>query len=225
MPDNAIAQRLAKLSALEDSLLNLGSACLKAYGGALYSLDLMATAAVKRSLAQIAGFRRMIEDRNAICAGALLRLQLDTAIRFYAAFIVPDPHAFAHNVLKGIPIRKLKDQQGRFMTDSYLIKKLVAESSEHAWIARVYEETSGYVHFSDKHIFSIFAGIEEKERTVHIQVSATDIDLPEGIYLEMIGAFVAATELFMKYLYGWGFTKQNPKIVATMREARESIKQ
>ena len=67
-----------------------------------------------------------METRNLICAGALLRLQLDTALRFYAAFRVEKPHDFALAVLDGKRVRDLKDLDGQKMTDDYLVRKLGA---------------------------------------------------------------------------------------------------
>ena len=70
-----------------------------AYASALYPLDLLAAAAFSRSLAQCSGFRALIEARNYICAASILRLQIDTALRFFAAFLVDNPHEFAGSVL------------------------------------------------------------------------------------------------------------------------------
>ena len=44
---------------------------------AIYRVDLVVIAVVHRSTSLIDGFARMVEDRNVLCANALLRLQLD----------------------------------------------------------------------------------------------------------------------------------------------------
>ena len=64
MSDDLLAQRLAELAELEDSLLDLAMQCMLAYGGAVYPMDLLANAASNRTLALCSGFRRMIEERN-----------------------------------------------------------------------------------------------------------------------------------------------------------------
>ena len=214
MPDvpESIAKGLENLRRYERELLNLEMAVLRAYGGTLYPLDLMAAAGAKRALAQATGFRHMIETRNLVCAGALLRLQVDTALRFYAAFRVESPHDFAMQVFDGAEIRNLKDRHGHKMTDKYLVSCLVDESPDNAWIERVYKETSGYVHFSSKHMFSIYHPRSEEHSSVHIEIGATDVPLPDSIYAEALEAFIAATSLFMRYLHGWGTTKQNPHL-------------
>jgi hypothetical protein len=204
---------------MEEPLLDLLLKCNLAHGRDLYPMDLLANAGGKRAVALLAGFCRMIEDRNLICAGPLLRLQLDTALRFYAAWLVEKPHEFAAKVLGGTRVDKLKDRDGNRLRDSYLVEKLSREDGCQ-WIPRVYEETSGYVHFSDKHMFSVLSDVDRKTRSLSMTVSAVDCDWPESVYLEAVDAFIAATGLFMKYLHGWGFTKQNPDQVARLRKER-----
>ena len=124
---STVQEALALLGPLEAEQLQVARAMLQANDGALYPLDMLAIAAVNRSMAHIGGFRQMIEARNMICAGSLLRLQLDTAMRFSASWLAPDPHHFAQEVLKGRSIRKLKDRDGRLMTDAHLVAVLAKE--------------------------------------------------------------------------------------------------
>lgn len=211
--------KIDELNRLETALIQLTADCLNANGGALYPLDLMAAAAAKRSFSLVRGFRQMLKDRNMLCAGALLRLQLDTALRFYAASLVDNPHEFAVEVLGGAEIRKLKDRSGTLMTDKHLVQTLMAESDENCWIGSVYRETSGFVHFSVKHMMSVYTLADGDSRKIQMKVSATDDWLNESVFLEAASAFVEALTLFMKYLHGWGITKENPHLVGR-RESR-----
>lgn len=129
---------LLSLGRLDRAHIELGKQMFEALGGAMYGMDLLAAGALNRSKAHIAGFRALLEARNLICAGALLRLQLDTAMRFYAAFLVDQPYNFALAVLRGERVRNIKDRDGRKMTDAYLAQKL---GEEFAWVPRVYERT------------------------------------------------------------------------------------
>lgn len=213
----AIKAGLTKIDARRNAHLDLGLQMLKAYSGALYGLDMLAVGAIKRSMAHCSGFCMLIEKWNFVCAASIVRLQLDNALRFYAAFLVDKPHDFAVSVLGGTPIRKLRDRHGKFMRDDYLVECL---SKEYPWIPRVYKETSGYIHLSEKHIFNAIAGVQDKDRSVKIEISSEDIDFPEWIYLEAIDAFVASTDIFLRYLKGWIFTKDNPQVVETYKHTR-----
>ena len=151
-PSDRIAAALAVVVADEKVMRDGASSMFHADSRRLYPFDFWAAAAVNRSLAVSAGFRRLIRDQNLICAGALLRLHLDTAMRLMAGFIVERPHDFATEVMGGSRINKMKDRCGSRMTDRYLLTQL---AREYPWVESVYERTSDYVHFSATHIFSM----------------------------------------------------------------------
>jgi hypothetical protein len=194
----------------------------EAFGGAFYGMDLLAAGALNRSKAHIAGFQQLVGAKNLICAGALLRLQLDTALRFYAAFLVEQPHDFALAVLGGARVRDLKDRDGKKMTDAYLVEKL---GQEFDWVPRVYERTSGYVHLSSTHLLSAMApteGASDSDRAITIKIAAEDKPLPAWIYIEAVDAFRAATDILLRYVHGWVFTKANPELVQNWKRDRDA---
>jgi hypothetical protein len=209
----SLAVSLARLTDLDQVHLDLGKQMFEAYGGTLYGMDLLATGALNRSKAHIAGFRHLIEAKNLICAGALLRLQLDTALRFYAAFLVENPHEFALGILDGRRVRDQRDRDGNKMTDGYLVRRLGVEFS---WVPRVYERTSGYVHLSAAHLLSAIGPVEASQgsdQSISLKITAEDRPLPDWIYVEAVDAFRASTEIFLRYVEGWVFTKANPELV------------
>jgi hypothetical protein len=210
------AEAFQHLSELDTLHTQIGKDVFTAYGGALYGMDFLAIGALNRSKAHVAGFTSLINAKNLICAGALLRLQLDTAMRFFAAFLVDDPHGFAMKVLSGEKIRKLHDKDGNALTDSYLARRL---GMEYEWVPRVYEKTSGYVHLSATHLMSSLSvkGDASQPGQFEAKIAAEDKDLPEWLYIETIDAFSASTEILLRYVHGWAFTKDNPDVVKAAR--------
>ena len=209
-----LEEKLVLIKKLEDKQVDVGMRMMSAYGGALYPLDLFALGAIKRSLSLCAGFKLLIGENNFTCAAAILRMQLDNALRLFAAFVVKEPHKFAVDVMDGISIRKLKDNTGQFMTDRHLVNIL---SKKYKWVERVYVETSKFVHLSDKHVFGIFTRTNEIDRTADISISARDDDVKKSAYVEAVDAFIAATNIFLDYLEGWVYTKSNPEEVAKLK--------
>ena len=208
LPSDAIESALVVLEADEGQILGLWLRMVQAYGGALYGFDFLAGAALNRSLALSSGFRVMIRERNLICAGALVRLQLDTALRFFAGFTVSEPHDFALVVLEGERIDKMKDRHGKRMTDRHLVSQL---TKEYPWVEAVYEGGSGYVHLSATHIFSTFDRKYYEEEAKHrIRISSRDQEFPDGVYLETIKTFRQCTNILKNYIEGWIITKENP---------------
>jgi hypothetical protein len=214
----SVETSLEQLMDLDQVHLELGRKMFEAFGGAMHGMDLLAAGGLNRSKAHIAGFRHLIEAKNLICAGALLRLQLDTALRFYAAFLVDKPHEFALAVLDGKRVRDLRDQGGHKMTDAYLVRKL---GVEFPWVPRVYERTSGYIHLSATHLLSAMGqteGSQELDRSVTIKIAAEDKALPNWIYIEAVDAFRASTEIFLRVRAWLGIHQGAPRARAKVED-------
>jgi hypothetical protein len=212
--DPDLDRRIAHIEGLTKPHLSLLAEMLQADGGKMFALDMLASAAIKRSMSLCAGFASLARQQNYQCAVSLLRLQLDSCLRFFAAFIVADPHSFAQEVLGGNAIRKMKDRDGALMTDKHLVETL---GRTYSWIPRVYQATSGFIHLSDRHIFTVLRP-SSRERSVSLSVSATDEDIPVQLWVEAADGFLAATDVLFEYLKGWTVTKQNPDLARQVRE-------
>jgi len=163
--------------------------------GTIYLSDIYAAACLNRSLCLLSGFSSMIEAKNFIVAAPILRLQLDNVLRFYALWNVNDPSGFVMEVIKGTRIDKLKDKNGKFMRDSYLVDII---SADYPWIKSVYTNCSGYIHLSEKHIFNCWKVDNPDE--FEIKISPEDIYIQEDIYLEAIDAFIETTGILLRYM-------------------------
>ena len=120
----------------------------------------------RRAVALSHGYRSMVEQVNSIGALPMVRMQLDTALRLYAGFFAPKTHAFCKSVLAGEQVDRMKSDSGQKMKDRYLLERV---SKKNPWMLDVYKLTSGYIHFSDKHIKEAFReGSGERELTVVI---------------------------------------------------------
>jgi len=175
--------------------------------GNVYPLDLFALGIIKRSLMLINGFCTLIRKNNFTSAAPLVRLHLDNLLQISAAFISKNPHVFAIEKLKGTQTKKLKDVYGKKMLDSYLAERL-SMKNETSWVKRVYEESSKFIHFSDKHIL-ITAKKVNKDRTVEFLIPSDEEIIPDNAKLEVVAAMMAITNELFRYLYGWVKTKNN----------------
>ena len=115
-----IEKAMEILAEANEQHIKLGKMMADAYQGSIYHMDLYVAAVLNRSLYLIDGFSKLVIDRNYISSVPLLRLQLDNALRLYAAWLVNEPHQFVIDVMPGQHIRILKDASGNRMTDAYL---------------------------------------------------------------------------------------------------------
>ena len=195
---------LAQVEADRDSMLKLMISGFSAPGSQMFSLDLMAFGAAKRNVSTACAFRMMIESWNMVCARALLRIHIDTSLRFSAAWLVDKPHEFATQVLSGEQINKIKGKDGKQLSDARLVE---ARTSEHPWLPAVYKNLSGYVHFSGAHIYDAVAETDTDDSTVSFEISETDLKFPEFSWIEILECFRETTAMLSKFLSGYSATK------------------
>ena len=158
----------------------------------------------------------MIRARNLTCAGPLLRLQIDTALRFYATGLVDDPHELASRVLRGERIDKMKSRDNKRLRDFYLVEKIAER--EAPWLPAVYESTSGYVHLSNVHMHaSLSPG--NKAGAIKGKIAFGDKPLPDELYQEAIEAFVAAVELLGRLIWAWTLTKEHVDVISAIKKS------
>jgi hypothetical protein len=173
--------------------------------GAHYTMDFLVVAVLNRSMALTRGFCDLIESRNFLAAAPLVRLQLDSCLRFMAAMSASNPNEVADKVLAGTPISNLKDRAGNRMHDRYLKEKL---AEKYPWVLDVYKHTSGFVHLSEKHIFNALHITDRKERTVLLKVGEEDAFVPQWAYLQAIRTFKEITEILLGLVMAWGHIKR-----------------
>jgi hypothetical protein len=138
-------------------------------------------AALNRSIFLVRGFCTLIHD-NYIGAAPLVRLQLDSTLRFLSLSLVADPEDFAERVSSGEQINKLKDRDGERMTDAYLVKKL---NERYRGMDQCYADGSGYVHFSDAHLFHVCSTTEDGKFRLQIggDLGVTDENRKDAVFM------------------------------------------
>jgi len=157
-----LADRLAMIEGLETELLRKAAALFKLHDS-VYQADFFVMGALKRSCAQSKGFRELISSQNFQCAAAILRCQIDTAMRVNALRLVADRDAMCSALLAGERFNALKDDTGKKMTDAYLREKL---AEHHPWVNEVYRQTSDFVHLSGRHFYTSILSMDGETRTM-----------------------------------------------------------
>ena len=196
---NEIDNRLGVIESHKEKHETLGSAVLRANDGSLFSLDFLVIAAINRSIANGEALCNLSRTKNYISAASILRLQLDSCLRIYASSLVSNPHEFAQEVFSGASVRDLKDKDGKRMFDAYLVKKM---SNQHTWIPTVYERSSGFIHLSNKHIFtSMELEGDSGEGSIYIGIKP-DI-VPIEYWVELLDCYIETTNILCQLIEQW----------------------
>ena len=184
----------------ESRLITLGDQTLRAGGGALFLVDLYIIGAIKRSLGVSAGFRLLVDADNFQCAAALLRMNLDTAMRLYALHLVADVDAHIRAVMNGQKLSTLSDVDGKKLQDAYLARRLTEGIP---WAHKVWDKTSAFVHFTDVHMFAGLRALDEGTRTVGMMIGPKDDHLDADSWDELLSAFEESSRLVYSLIDGW----------------------
>lgn len=195
--------RLNGVSLVRKELIGISK---KIIGDSLYMEDLFFTSAIDRSVALLDGLASMLQLRNLTCAGIILRSQLDNCMRVFAAFIAEDRKKFIEDFMDGKKISQMKDNQGNKMTDVNLRKRLSQYDNQ---LDTVYQNSSGYVHLSNKTFFMSTTIPEDKENTFEFKVGLPIKEKANPILLECLDAFMHYVKLQNVFLNKVAISKQN----------------
>jgi len=161
----------------------------------------------RRALAQSRAFQNCVQDRNGLVALAILRLQLDTVLRLYALYWVADPESFAQEVFQGKQIDRIKAADGELMKDRYLIDKVMPRNP---WVDSVYKNTSGLIHFSDRHMRAAIHTKDADQGAFELFLGPNDPSHEMDDFDEAISAFFHVTAMIKVATEDW-FSRVDPK--------------
>lgn len=168
-----------------------------------YYYKIYTLAMLNRSISIIEGYFTLLEAKNFISISPLIRIHLDSLIRFNALLISDSANETAKLVFEGEKISKIKDREGKSMNDSYLVSKL---NIDYDWIKNVYDRTCGYVHFSGQHIFDMVSHIEHNEdeeslKILHL-IGHKDDHVKIDSWIETTVAMIEISKLISKLTFG-----------------------
>jgi hypothetical protein len=137
--------------------------------------DLLIFSILNRTVNLNKAFVNSMKDNNFIAAAPLVRINLDSLLRMYAARISEyNLNDFAQKVLNGEHIRRMRYYNSREkLYDTFLVSKL-SEIKNMDWVKKVYESGNSYVHFCDKIVFSSQQVENKKNRTINFTIGEHD---------------------------------------------------
>jgi len=156
------------------------------------TVTLFLLAALQRIDSNAAGFQAMVASLNYPVACAILRMQIDTAMRVHGLRLMADPHDGTMKLLSGERYDRIRPKKGDKLRDAVLLNAL---NAEYNWIKKVYERTSGMVHLSGMHIHHSFnhsTSVRNGDGSLSIElaIGPNNPNLPVELYDEICAAFV-----------------------------------
>lgn len=169
--ENHLNEIIFQISEFKEEFLKSSQRIMEAGNSKLFALDFLALSVNNRAISLSNGYSTLANDKNYLTAVSLIRLQLDNALRFFASTLVEDSSKFAKHFIDGKAIRDYSDIKGKKLTDNYLAKEL---EKYFKGTQKLYRETCGFIHLSDRHFLPTLTKGKTKERTVGIQIGSSE---------------------------------------------------
>jgi hypothetical protein len=192
---------LESLLALHDAHEEVGKRLFDTCNAEIYPCDALAFSILERSLNLLKGFHLLLSNGGYTPGVGLLRMQLDSILRFSGVARCTNPHETAASIINGVELRKLKDRSGSLMNDSYLVSELAIYNP---WVTHVYKLSSGYIHLSDQHFYHFLLRTkwnDKGERDFGIGDSDENTSLDHKI--QLVNAFSVLTRGILKVVNEW----------------------
>lgn len=156
--------------------------------------------ALQRSRHLTEAYESLLKTRNLTAGSALIRMQLDSAMRVNACFLVSDPMQIWNALKSGDPWRAIKASDGKELTDSYLHQQL---SDRCSWATDVYKQMSGYIHLSRPHLKSAVDGEDFLGMVLHqgpagARVTDQEVSDNAGVFVKVTQALLLLCEDYAK---------------------------
>lgn len=157
---------------------------------------------ITRTRANNQGFLDLIKAKNHICALALIRLQIDNCILLYQAQLVDDPDDFFKYIANGKDAYNYNGNKKKKINfhESKIVKAL---NYKYEGIQSLYKSSSGFIHFSSKHISSSYKQEFKKDGlnlyiNEHFTVFYSDKD-----YKAVYNTMLYVNEVVLDLLHYW----------------------
>ncbi|MGL4094432.1 hypothetical protein [Agrobacterium cavarae] len=172
-------------------------------GAAITDIEWYALAAIKKTASLSHAFCTLARAKNTLAAAALVRLQLDTAMRMFGLTQVEDIETAGTWLMNDNSYRKLKARTGEALSDAFLHRKL---DEKYPGLSEAYEAASAYVHLSGQHIKTGLWS-QEGSSILFFDLKGTDDARPDEWFADIIDAFDQATRLTAELIAEFRLTR------------------
>lgn len=171
-------------------------------GNIIFPCSYFVGSIITRTRANNQGFLDLIKAKNHICALALIRLQIDNSILLYQAQLVEDPDDFFQYMANGNEAYKYKGNK-KMKIDFHERKIVEVLNYKYEEIQSLYKASSGFIHFSSKHISSTYQQ-ELKEDGLNLYINEHfTVFYSDEAYKAVYNTMLYVNEVVLDSLHYW----------------------
>lgn len=188
VPD--LAGRLDRIRSMAREVERLPGETYAPQGSFLADVEWFSLAAVTKSTSNAHAFELLVNARNTVAATALVRMQIEAAMRLFGLTLVEDIEDAGAKLMQGEKYSSLKLAGTRHsLRDKILHEEL---SKQYEWVSDAYEATSAYVHLDRMNITSRLTHLDQG---TFYRPSGVDAKLPETAYYDLADTFFVSLRM------------------------------
>jgi hypothetical protein len=186
----SLSTSIQRISELEPSFSSCFAEMIRR-DGKIYTFDFFIAGVCDRVISTSRAFRHVIENRNYVVSAVILRSQIDTLFRVFGITLTQNPLKSCEEIFKGYRFDSLTDKDGKKLRDFHLKEKI---GEIYPWIPKVYENSSGFVHMSEKNIFTSIEHLGDTGE-IGLAIGYGGSHLPDELFTEVAAAFVHVSKI------------------------------
>lgn len=202
----SLTARLARVRAMALEIHQLPDETYAPLGSALAPVEWFSLAAVVKSSSNAHAFEHLVESKNTIAASAIIRMQIETAMRLFGLSLVNDVEEAGALLMKGEKYSMLRMPDGR----TRLVDKLLHQelSKLYAWVSSAYEDSSAFVHLDRVNISFKLTWLEKGG---FYNLDGIDRRRPDEEYYHLVDTFFLALRMTRDMLRDFLRTRPQPE--------------
>jgi hypothetical protein len=167
--------------------------------------DMFILGIINRSMSLLFGFTALVRSCNYYSAHHLVRLHLDSFLRFSVIWLVDNAQPITKQIFEGKQLNQIEYALKKCYTDKYLSTQL---SKDYPWVKNTYRDTSAFIHLSSSHVFNATEIMDKEKRSVGLHASKYDMKVTDKDRLEGTAVMQLITDGVYDLLEKWCVYKE-----------------
>ncbi|NTG29982.1 hypothetical protein G6L08_22805 [Agrobacterium rhizogenes] len=203
LPD--LPSRLARVRNMAAEIESLPDQTYAPLGSQLAPVEWFSLAAVAKSTSNAHALELLVLNHNTIAASALIRMQIEAAMRLFGLTLVDDVEQAGAQLMEGEKYSALRMRDGGAkLADKTLHLEL---SKLYAWVSQAYEDTSAFVHLDRVSINSKMVYLDNGG---FFNLAGVDARRPDEAYHHLVDTFFIALRMTRDLLQDFLRTRPQP---------------
>ena len=201
MDENELFDIVDKLDLLSTDYKNLAKSIMKP-GAQVMKVDFIALSVLNRAISINDAFKTLVKKNNTFTALHLIRIQMDSLIRYNSILIAQDEN-YIDYVIDGKPINQFVDLNKKQFSDFYLVENL---NKTFAGIKILYQKYCGHIHFGKEQLEKVKTISENKQALFRVEIGNFEnysLEERETFVLD----FISISLYLYKIIEDWVLTK------------------